>query len=170
MQKQTKNELTRELLEKELRFYNTADIRSTLLWGGILALFFVPITIGFVRWIPSQVNSAFLAAVLCIAGGVLASYPVWVYVLSLARSLRERKMLSGGDFDVTVRALSYKSEKMVNQHLREYLHFEGFKAISVPHVMFQMASVDDEYYIVYYRTKNIIKLLYPTKIYEYKEK
>ena len=48
MEKQTKNEITREFIEKELRFYNTADIRSTLVLCGGLSLFFVPLTIGVV--------------------------------------------------------------------------------------------------------------------------
>ena len=58
----------------------------------------------------------------------------------------------------------------VSKHIVEFLHFEGFKKIVVDHTIFQLTSRGDEFYIIRYQNKKAIKLLYPVKMYEYREK
>ena len=76
-------------------------------------------------------------------------------------------MLARGDFDIVTRDVSYKSEEMVQRRLENYLHFCEFNKISVGHTTFQLASAGDTFYIVHYKAKKDIKLLYSAKMYEY---
>lgn len=166
MEKQTKNIITREWVEKELRFYNTADIRSTLVLCGALSLLFVLLTVGLVWGFFALFKNIWLKILLSVLMGGLTSAPVWINLLSLIVSLKERKLLNCGEFDIVTRDVSYKSEKMVYRHIQEYLHFSDFKEFSVGHTTFQLASAGDTFYIVHYNAKKDIKLLYSAKMYE----
>ena len=108
MQKQTKNVITREFIEKELRFYNTADIRSTLVLCGALSLIFVPLTIGAVYGFFALLENVCLKILLSVLVGGLTSAPIWINLLSLKMSLREQKLLQNGDFDIVVCEVQYK--------------------------------------------------------------
>ena len=66
MEKQTKNVITREFIETELRFYNTASIRLTLILCGALSLIFVPLTIGVVYGFFSLLKNIWLKIVLSV--------------------------------------------------------------------------------------------------------
>ena len=99
-------------------------------------------------------------------GGITSS-PIWLFFLLTREALCERKMLARGDFDIVTRDVSYKSEEMVHRHLEKYLHFCEFNKISVGHTTFQLASAGDTFYIVHYKAKKDIKLLYSAKMYEY---
>ena len=74
MEKQTKNVITRDFIEKELRFYNTADIRSTLVLCGGLSLFFVPLTIGAVYGFFALLENVCLKILLSVLVGGLIYY------------------------------------------------------------------------------------------------
>lgn len=167
MEKQTKNIITRELIEKELRFYNTADIKSALVMLGPVSLFFLPITVGFMYGILSsiKIENILFKVVLALLVGSITSSPIWLYLVSLRTALAERRLLLRGEFDVVVREVLYKSEKIVHRHTEEFLHFNDFKEISVDHTTFQLASQGDIFYIVHYKSKNYIKLLYSDKMY-----
>lgn len=168
MEKMTKNVITREFIEKELRFYNTADIRSTLVLCGVLSLFFVPITVGAVYVIFALLETAWLQIVLSVLIGGLTSVPIWMHLLSLRISLKERKLLRNGDFNIAVCEVQYKDEKLVYRHTEKFLHFNGFKEVSVGNVNYDLVSQGDEFYIVHYKGKTNVELLYATKMYEYK--
>lgn len=167
MEKQTKNIITREWIEKELRFYNTADIRSTLVVCGALSLIFVPLTFGAVYGIFLLSVNILLKLLFSLLTGAITSAPIWMNLLTLRGAFAERKMLQHGDFDIVTREVLYKSEKPYRRHIEEFLHFAGFKGIMVGHTTFQLASKGDEFYIVHYKTKNAISLLYSVKLYEY---
>ncbi len=168
MDKQTKNIISRECVEKELRFYNTADIRSILVLCGALSLFFLPLTIGIVYAICALIENILLKIVFSAIIGAITSAPIWINLLRLRGSLTERKLLKNGDFDIVIRDVRYKSKKIGRWHIEEYLHFDDFKKRSVEHATFELASQGDEFYLVHYKTKNSIKLIYSTKMYEYK--
>lgn len=171
MEKQTKNEITREFIEKELRFYNTADIRSTLVLCGGLSLLFVPLTIGVVYGFFALLENVCLKILLSVLVGGLTSAPIWINLLSLITSLREQKLLQNGDFDIVVCEVQYKDEKLVyRRHTEKFFHFVGFKEISVGNVYYDLSSQGDEFYIVHYKGCTNIKLLYSLKMYELKEK
>ncbi len=169
MEKQTKNIITREWIEKELYFYNTADIRSTLVLCGALSIVFLPLTIISIYGLCYVIENMLLQIVLSVIIGGFASSPIWINLLSLCSSLNERKLLKNGDFDIVIRDIRYKSEKIVYRcHIKKYLYFDDFKERLVSRAMFDLTSQGDEFYLVHYKTKNSIKLLYSVKMYEYK--
>ena len=166
MPRQTKNVITRAFIEKELRFYNTADIKSALVSFGVLTPIFLPITIGITYGILSFLKNVLIKIVLSVMVGGLTSVPIWINLLALFRALSERNLLIRGDVDIVTRDVSYKSEQLIHRHIEEYLHFHDFKEVSVEHTVFLLASAGDTFYIVHYKAKKDIKLLYSTKMYE----
>ena len=169
MQKQTKNIITREWVEKELRFYNTADIRSCLVVCSSVALVFIPLTVLCVYGTSLFFKNIFVKILSCILIGVLISCPVWLNLLSLRGFLAEKKRLANGDFEIVTREVLYKSEKLVHRHIEEFLHFKDFKEISVGHTDFQLASAGDLFYLIHYKGEKSISLFYSCKMYEYRE-
>ncbi len=169
MDKQTKNTITREEIAKELRRKNTVHIRSFLIWGGCWSLFSVPMTVGVVRQAFFRGDTT-LPIIICgfILGAGFTS-PIWVSLIMLWKLLAERALIRRGEFEISIRPLSYKSEGIRNRRLVEFLHFPGFKEIQVSHTTCQLASQDDEFYIIHYRAKESIEFVYPLKLYEYKE-
>ena len=167
MEKQTKNIITREWIEKELRFYNTADIKSMLVICVVTAPIFLPITVVVVVYgTLSFFEGLFVKIVFSVFFGGLISSAFWIPFSWLLVCLIKRRMILRGEFDVVVREVLYKSERLVHRHLEELLHFQGFKEISVGHTAFQLASSGDLYYIVHYKNKNSIALCYSVKMYE----
>ena len=170
MQKQTKNVITREFIEKELRFYNTADIRSTLVLCGALSLIFVPFTVGIVYGFFTLLKTTWLKILFSVLLGALTSAPVWLNLLSLIINLKKRKLLRNGDFDIAVCEVQYKDEKLVQRHTEKFLHFVGFKEKSVGNVDYDLSSQGDEFYIIYYKGLTDIEFIYSLKMYEFREK
>ena len=166
MEKQTKNIITRDFIEKELRFYNTADIKSRLVLCSIFTVILLPITITSIYMISGAFDNTLAEIILSIVIGGIISSPIWGLLLVIISALYERRMLARGDFDIVTREVSYKSEELVHRHLEECLHFRGFNKISVGHTTFQLASAGDTFYIVHYKAKKDIKLLYAAKMYE----
>ena len=169
MKRQTKNIITREWVEKELRFYNTADIRSSLVLCGALSPLFLALTFMLVYGAFAVFDAIWLKIVVAVLTGVIISSPVWIHLIYLYHRLAERKKLLRGEFDITIRPVSQKREKIIYRHLEEFLYFEDFEEISVQHTTFQLASPGDDFYIVHYKGGKLIKLFYPLKTHEYKE-
>ncbi len=88
---------------------------------------------------------------------------------SLITSLIERKLLKNGDFAIAVCGLECKDEKPVYRHTEKFLHFDGYKEISVASTVYDLSSSGDEFYIVHYKARTTVKLLYPFKMYEFRE-
>ncbi len=169
MEKQTKNIITREWIENELRFYNSADIRSMLVLCGVMSLVFLPLTAasvcGLIVWLENiwlKVFSSFLI-------GVLLSAPVWGNLFSLRIILNERKLLLRGDFEIVTRKVQYKIEKAVHSHTECFLHFSDFREASCIQTTFQLTSQGDEFYLVHYTGQDSVKLMFPARTYEYRE-
>ena len=166
MEKQTKNIITREWVEKELRFYNTADIRSRLVLCSVFTVILLPITIALIWGVVESFDHVLVEIFLSIFMGCITSSPILHFSLLIREALCEKKMLDRGEFDIVTRDVSYKSEEMVHRHIEEFLYFCEFDKISVGHTTFQLASVGDEFYIVHYKGKKDIKLFYSAKMYE----
>ena len=88
-------------------------------------------------------------------------------LILLVRALLERKTLLRGEFDIVTREVLYKREKRVQRHTEECLKFDDFKEISVTHTAYELASAGDAFYIVHYKAKKRIKLLYSARAYDY---
>lgn len=169
MEKQTKNIITRQTIIKELRFYNSADIRSTLILCGVLSIFFIPFTIGLVSVAVALTKNVLLKIVFGIVAGVAMSSPIWVMILFLFSFLAQRRLLRRGEVEIIIRPVVYKSKKTAYRHTEEILNFSGFKERAVGRTEYQLASPGDDFYLVHYHAKKEIKLLYSLKMYEYRE-
>ncbi len=164
-----KNILTRDYVERELQFYNKADIRSTLVLSAVMALFFIPFAILGIVLVMAVVDELILKIVLCTLLGTLLSCPCWLHVLALIKHFQEGKQLKNSEFEIVTRKVRDKSEKVVHRHTEKFLSFEDFRDISVGGTTYDLSTYGDVFYIVHYRGKNEIKLLYPEKMYDFKE-
>ena len=169
MEKQTKNPITREFVEKELRFNNTATIRYALVICAVTLPLFVPIAIVSVGAIGSYVVQPILRLFLSVVLGAFISAGAWIPLTVLLVSLLEYRRLKKGAFSVVECTLNHKRERMVQRHVEEVLGFDGFKEISVGHTQFQLATPGDVFYVVHYHGKRSIELCYSSKMYEYRE-
>ena len=107
-----KNIITREWAEKELRFYNRADVRYAIVVALPCWLIFAPCVVLVVYASLSLCEYAlFLGIVLTFFNGTLISMPCWGILVALFEFLTERKMLQKGEFEIKLCTLSYKKEK-----------------------------------------------------------
>ena len=171
MEKQTKNIITREWVEKELRFYNRAGIRSNLRLLLILTLIFLPIAVllinQYVKWFDFPGPFALVPVFITL----LITFPVWIPICLLAGHLFEKRLLDRGDFEITESWLSEKAERRVirefDRRIRLQLSFPGFKWADVSHVIYELATPGDKYYVIHYKNKRKVKFCYPADMYEY---
>ena len=159
--------LTRDGVEKVLRSLNKAEKRSILALFAVSTFFFLPGAVLSIYGICSEFSSTPLKILLSVFIGGLISSPFWLALWSLALVRKEKKLLDRGEFYITVQPLLYKSEDLVQRRLEEFLHFEGFRRIAVTHTTFQLASQGEDFYLIYYRGKKEITLLYAADMYEY---
>ena len=170
MEKTTKEIITREFIENELRFLNRASIRAGLALTASTALISIPIT-AMLLWfaVSSHVILGF-KIFLCIFSILVGCSPMLPGVLFWIRTLSQVRLLGQGAYDVSLQELSYKCEKYVRRHYKEVLCFSGFEDVEVGHTAYQLASAGDAYYLVTYRTRRKeTQLLYAAKMYEYRE-
>ena len=178
MDRDSKKIITREWVENELRFYNTADIKylSVNLITLGLALG-VPIYLFLLLgW--SVCDFLWINIVLtCFFGGIFLIF-VGAMLGQLIEHLMERRALNKGNFDVVLRTMQYKTEKVKYRYfgrrhrlrLKEYLVFDQFGAIEVSHDEYYRTSAGDEFYMaVYYLPKPKVRLRYSARSYQYKE-
>ncbi len=166
MKKQTKNIITRQYIQNELRKQIKDGTYAVLAMWGIVILFILFISFIMLLDTPSLRESLLMVFVF-----------VPLIILCLIPSLTfliERKKILAGKFEIAKIPLSYKEERAVSHgyrriHLEEVLVFRDFKPFPVGHTAYELAANGDEYYIVYYKDKKHIRLVYPTKAYEYKE-
>ncbi|MBQ8858572.1 MAG: hypothetical protein IJ012_02140 [Clostridia bacterium] len=168
MAKQTKNIITRDGVEKELRSRNKAEMRAILALCAVSILFFLPIAVLVIYGLCSSLSSIPLKVLLSVFFGGVISSPFWLTLWSLALVRKEKMLLDRGEFYIAVHPLSHKSENFHHRILKEFLHFDGFRKIVVPHTTFQLASPGDAFYLVYYPGKKEIVFLYAADMYEYK--
>lgn len=167
MEKTTKNVITREWVEKELRFYNGADLRSVAVTLPVMALVFIPLTALIVSGVSSEVERVWLKILISVLIGALTSCPAWGCLCSLYFGLREKRMLQNGEFEIVTREVLYKIEKPVRRHMEEFLGFDDFGEVLVGHTDYQLAAAGDLFYIVRYKGRKKVRLLYSAKMYEY---
>ena len=175
MEKQTKNIITREGIEKKLCADNVASLKVSIL------AFFAAALVG-ILWVVFFIPSFFEApnfgfGVLFFLFAIVGTVPAWVMLAKLLKDLIERKHLKNGDLEIVTRPLLYKSQKEVRIYCnkrtrwqtRSLFHFEGFDEFWASPEMYQNFTWGDEFYIIYYKGSKKIEKVFPLKIYEYKE-
>lgn len=163
MGKQTRNIITREKIEKDLLFDNTASIKHTAVC--LAAVVFAFGGIGLFMLALSYEAAIFTFAI----AGIITC----VFLVMFHRIFIERKHLKNGDVEIIIRPLLYKDEKLIrsgrSHRLQEMFHFEGFDEVWANHTEYQLAAMDDEFYIVHYKGSKKAQIVFPLKMYEYKE-
>ena len=170
MKKETKNIITREFIEKELRFFNTAETRSTVALCCSLSLILWPLTIGAIYILCAFFESIWLRLLLSVLVTAIINAALLINFWKLRNLRKLKKALDRGEFDIVTRKVITKSERMDSHSTNEFLHFNDLKEVAVGHTVFQLACEGDEFYIVYYKNQDSIELLYPAAMYEYKER
>jgi hypothetical protein len=168
MEKQTKNIITRKEIEKDLLFNNTASIKHTavclaavvLVWGVISAIFLSFLPSGFL-WLDVIIWVFFI--------GIVGA-PVWAISAMLIKALIERKHLKNGELEIVVRPLLYKEEKMVrnSDFPQKIFHFGDFDDVLADPTHYQLCTMNDEFYIFYYKGSRKATLILPLKLYDYR--
>ena len=183
MERQTKNLITRDWVEQELRFYNRADFRFGLLTGGLLTLLSAFACV-FPGWpLFSISTSIWTKGFVCLFfGGTFLYVFFGVAVKHMVDWVVAKRLLDRGAFGVVVRRVQYKTEKAeyrvralrIRLHrirLKEMLVFEEFGEVEVDHTEYQLAEAGDEYYIVVcFTPKPKLRMWYSCKTHEYREK
>ena len=170
MEKQTKNIINLEELEKEMREAERRTLRLLLGWGTALAvLFCTPLAVFLCYQMRGAIEAQTFRVIACAFLVVLSFSPVIPIIAFCVRSLlAERGRSKGGDLVVTVVPLQYKYEDFVRKHLEWRLDFGSFGNVSVDRTEYQLATRGEEYYIVHYRGERTIARFYSTKRYEYR--
>ena len=175
MSKQTKNIITREEVVKELQTSRKANFYFCLLMLGMSLLFFLPFIVGIIYAFCSWADSMWAKVLFSAFFGGLMLVWICINLLWLWRNRKRKKMLQRGNFDIVTREVLYKSETILAGRRRlgmsdtsKFLHFSGFAKRQVNQDVFQRTSQGDAFYIVHYKTKGTIELLYPAKMYEFK--
>ena len=87
----------------------------------------------------------------------------------MAKHFAKRSLLKKGLFEVKILPVSDKYESNRNRSTAKLLEFPNLKEIAVSSTTYSLASWGDEFYVVHYRGKSKIELLYSLKTHEYKE-
>lgn len=173
MEKQTKNIITREKIEKEFLFDNTAALKHTavclaavILACGFMSACFLGL------FFPTDLAGLNIVILIFFLGVVCA--PVWGISVILIRTLIERKHLCNGELEIVIRPLLYKDEKLVrsgrSHRMQEMFHFDGFEEVWANATHYQLCTMDDEFYIIHYKGSKKAQAVLPLKLYEYQEK
>lgn len=170
MEKITKEIITRESIQKELRLLNRASIRHTLMLLVPYLLIMIPLVLFCAVEAVSSVENLFLKMLFGVVFGLTALLPMLALICMTYTAFTASHLLERGAFDVATYEVSYKSEEYINHRCVERLYFAGLKKpLAVGHTVYQLTSPGDLFYLVTYQTgKPSVKLIYAAKMYEYR--
>ena len=172
MEKQTKNIITKKMIESELDFLTKADIRASvrLYFPGFVICF---LGSGIILWGAYEMREHAEGIVLGAIGVVALILLIGYFIKDVYGVISSRRSVKRGESEVSIEALSYKAEEAEGDgrswRLVRYFYFPSFSKTAVGNTEFQLASNGDEFYIVHYKGEDRAELLYSLKRYEYKE-
>ena len=167
---ETKNIITRETIEKELKFLNKADIRFSLVLIAVMTVIFVPLSIISIYIFFSVGRKTILLGIFCFLSFSGFLLPIFLNLISLVRAINEAHLLKKGAWFVDVDKVRYKTEELQRRHTTYVLYFCRYKRVVSGGADFQLASQDDAFYLVIYKKKKpSVVLHYSQKMYEYRE-
>ena len=167
---ETKNIITKETIEKELKFLNKADIRSSLVLIAVMAVVFLPLSLLPIYIFLSVGRKTILLGICCFLGFSVFLLPIFFNLISLLKSINEAHLLKKGDWFVDIDEVRYKTEEIEHRHTIDVLYFYRYERVVSGGIEFQLASQDDAFYLVIYKKKKpSVVLHYSLKMYEYQE-
>ena len=172
MEKQTKNIITKKMIESKLDFLTKADIRASVLLyflGFVICFIAFGIIFGGAYAMWGHAEGIVLGAIGVVGLILLIGY----FIKDVYGVISSRRSVKRGEIEVSIEALSYKAEEAEGNsrslRLVRYFYFPSFSKAAVGNTEFQLASNGDEFYIVHYKGEDRAVLLYSLKRYEYKE-
>ena len=172
MEKQTKNIITKKMIESKLDFLTKADIRASVLLyflGFVVSFLVFGVIFGGAYAMWGHAEGIVLGAVGAVGLILLIGY----FIKDVYGVISSRRSVKRGEIEVSIEALSYKAEEAEGDgrswRLVRYFYFPSFSKTAVGNTEFQLASNGDEFYIVHYKGEDRAVLLYSLKRYEYKE-
>ena len=167
---ETKNIITRETIEKELKFLNKADIRSYLVLIAVMTVIFLPLSILPIYIFFSVGKKTILLGICCFLSFSVFLLPIFFNLISLVKAIKEAHLLKKGDWFVDVDEVRYKTEELEHKHTIDVLYFYRYERVVSGGAEFQLASQGDAFYLVTYKMKKpSVVLHYSQKLYEYQE-
>ena len=166
MADQTKNIITREVIEKLLRSYNTRCILFLFFLFLPLLCLFVTNT---VFMFDTMLGRSVWQTVSFVLQACMTLFLIYLTPYAFYEIFAQRRLLKKGDFEVTVREVKYKEKRLICRRIRWILAFEVFGTVSVDRAVYMHTVHGDMFYIVHYKGKHTIMLCYPLRMYEYKE-
>ena len=104
---ETKNIITKETIEKELKALNKADIRSTMVYIAAMTVFFVPLSIIPIYLFFSVPRKTILLGIGCFLGSFVLLLPVLINLFFLAKVINEARLLKQGEWFVDIDQVRY---------------------------------------------------------------
>ena len=101
---ETKNIITKETIEKELKFLNKADIRSSLVLIAVIAVVFLPLSLLPIYIFLSVGRKTILLGICCFLGFSVFLLPIFFNLISLLKSINEAHLLKKGDWFIIASA------------------------------------------------------------------
>jgi hypothetical protein len=172
MENVKKNIITRESIAKDLAANCRGDFAVSLFLSILLSVIFIPMIIGCFYALFWEVNDVIFAVakvVICLIFIVALSLPIILNVIPLVSAIIKKRKVKRGEFDVIVSELSYKREVYVRKSLEQRLVFAQYGEVAVGGTEYQLAAMEDEYYLVFFCGKKNIEALYPLKTNEFVE-
>lgn len=169
MEKTTRNIITREKIEKDLLFSNTASIKHTAVYLAAVILALGVVSAMILSFLPT--GFLWLDIIIWIFFLGIVGAPVWAISAMLIKALVERKHLKNGDLQIVICPLLCKEEKMVrgSDNPQKVFCFGDFEDVWANSTHYQLSTMDDEFYIAYYKGSKKAEMVFPRKLYEYKE-
>lgn len=181
MAKETKNVITKEEIKSELLALNRGDLIFHSVLGIVLLLLFLPFNIAIISATWSDSYSVWIKLLSTLLTIIALDALFILDMVVFINVLVEKKKIKKDEFDITVRSLIYKDDTVyrrfklrrvlkgkISRVPSKNLHFAGFDAEFVDGTTYNLASNGDDFYIVHFKDKNDVELLYPAKIYELK--
>lgn len=167
---ETKNIITRETVEKELKRLNKAEIHAFLVLFIVMTLVCVPVSILLIYGFFSVGRHIVLLGISCFLLSFALLIPVVILLVSLIQAINEKKLLKNGDWLVDVDEVQYKMEEVERRHTIKVFYFYKYGRRAAGDVEYQLASQGDAFYLVVYKKKKPRAVLnYSQKLYEYRE-
>ena len=167
MQKETKNILCAEYIEKELRFLNKANIRSSLALLVAMMIIFIPLSAIMINVFLDLERKTFFTCVFSFGTVLIFFSPILLFLYNLIRALREKQLIKRGEWVVVTDELLYKTEEVIRRHIETFLFFAQYGKVVTNSTTYQLAEQGDIFYLVMYKKRKSVLFHYSQKMYEY---
>ena len=175
---QSKNIITKEDIKNELLRRNEGASLIPLIFFGILSLITVPLGIFIISQTVNEGLKLFWTVLICGFVGIVCASPLFFIAISIHMATSANSAyinsVKRGEFKVVTYTVNYKIEEKIYEYREKHspyvekIYFVGYSdGVRVNHDIYQLTKEGDTFIVVTFGTHP--SLLYPTKMYEYRE-